>query len=411
MNSPYSTSNKAGKPLWLFVCIAILGVGIASYILLLAFKPAPEQRDPAELIPLVEVSPLQYRESSLLIEGNGIVMPKAAISISTQVSGEIVSLHPNMVSGGAFEKGDLIVQIDPRTYQANLNEAKATQAANQANLDFLNRQVERLRSLRENDFAGEEALEDAINRREQTIAAIARQQAIIENRALDLERASIRAPFTGRIFDESVDLGDIVAPGRELARFYASDEVEIVVSLNADDSVFIPGLWSQVQGDNSTGRQAWITVDHGNNTYQWRGYVHRVESDIDRTTRTVDVVVRIPSPFTPGEPVAESDLPVSLEAPPLLVGMYADVAIEGMTIPGHFVLPVSAVHQDNTLWTVAGENRLQQVSVDFIRQEGNLAVLLAADLPEGTPIIISDIALVTDGMRIQVNPVSPGAIH
>ena len=136
-----------------------------------------------------------------------------------------------------------------------------------------------------------------------------------------------------------------------------------------------------------------------------------MESDIDRTTRTVDVVVRIPSPFTPGEPVAESDLPVSLEAPPLLVGMYADVAIEGMTIPGHFVLPVSAVHQDNTLWTVAGENRLQQVSVDFIRQEGNLAVLLAADLPEGTPIIISDIALVTDGMRIQVNPVSPGAIH
>ena len=268
MNSPYSTSNKAGKPLWLFVCIAILGVGIASYILLLAFKPAPEQRDPAELIPLVEVSPLQYRESSLLIEGNGIVMPKAAISISTQVSGEIVSLHPNMVSGGAFEKGDLIVQIDPRTYQANLNEAKATQAANQANLDFLNRQVERLRSLRENDFAGEEALEDAINRREQTIAAIARQQAIIENRALDLERASIRAPFTGRIFDESVDLGDIVAPGRELARFYASDEVEIVVSLNADDSVFIPGLWSQVQGDNSTGRQAMATIPiNGGDTY------------------------------------------------------------------------------------------------------------------------------------------------
>ncbi|MDG2177016.1 MAG: efflux RND transporter periplasmic adaptor subunit [Gammaproteobacteria bacterium] len=410
MNSPYPTSNKTGKPLWFFVCIAILGAGIASYILLLAFKPAPEQRDPAELIPLVEVSPLQYRESSLLIEGNGIVMPKAAIAISTQVSGEIVSLHPNMVSGGAFEKGDLIVQIDPRTYQANLNEATATQAANQANLDFLNRQVERLRSLRENDFAGEEALEDAINRREQTLASIARQQAIIENRALDLERASIRAPFTGRIFDESVDLGDIVAPGRELARFYASDEVEIVVSLNADDSVFIPGLWSQVQGD-STGRQAWITVDHGNNTYQWRGYVHRVESDIDRTTRTVDVVVRIPSPFTPGEPVVESGLPVSLEAPPLLVGMYADVAIDGMTIPGHFVLPVSAVHQDNTLWTVAGENRLQQVSVDFIRQEGNLAVLLAADLPEGTPIIISDIALVTDGMRIQVNPVSPGAIH
>ena len=313
MISNHSTPKQTGKPLWFFVCIAILGAGIASYILLLAFESAPEQRDPAELIPLVDVSPLQYRDSPLLIEGNGIVVPKAAIALSSQVNGEIVSLHPNMVSGGAFEEGELILQIDPRTYQANLDEAEAIQAANNANLEFLNRQVERLRSLRENDFAGEEALEDSINRRAQTIAAIARQQAIIDNRTLDLERSSIRAPFTGRIYDESVDMGDIVAPGRELARFYASDEVEVVVSLNADDSVFIPDLWTQGQSD-STGRRAWVTVDHGGNSYQWQGYVHRVESDIDRITRTVDVVVRIPAPFTPGTPVAELELPVALEA-------------------------------------------------------------------------------------------------
>ena len=399
--------NKPRKPFWFFVSIAILGIGIASFILLRALKPAPEQRDPAELIPVVQTSPLQHRDSSLLIEGNGMVMPKTAISIQSQVSGEIVSMHPNMVSGGAFQEGEVIVQIDPRTYEANVEEAKATQLANQANLDFLEKQVARLRSLRESDYAGEEVLDDAISRLEQTRASIVRQDAIILSRSLDLERSTIRAPFTGRIFDESIDLGDIVSPGRELARFYASDEVEVVVSLNSDDSVFIPGLWSQ---EDARDRKAWITVNHGGNEYEWEGYLHRVESDIDRTTRTVDVVVRIPAPFTPGIPTGNASLPVTLEAPPLLVGMYSTVAIEGMQIPDHFVLPVSALRQNNTVWTVA-EGILNINPVQPVRQEGDQVVLLAPDLPEGTQIVVSDIALVSDGMRVRVSASAEGAIN
>jgi len=399
--------NKPRKPFWFFVSIAILGFGIASFILLRALKPVPEQRDPTELIPIVQSIPLQHRDSSLLIEGNGMVMPKTAISIQSQVSGEIVSMHPNLVSGGAFDKGELIIQIDPRSYEANLEEAKATQLANQANLDFLEKQVARLRSLRESDYAGEEVLDDAVSRLEQTRASIVRQEAIILSRSLDLERSTIRAPFTGRIFDESIDLGDIVSPGRELARFYASDEVEIVVSLNSDDSVFIPGLWSQ---EDARDRKAWITVNHGGNEYEWEGYLHRVESDIDRTTRTVDVVVRVPDPFTPGIPTSNANLPVILEAPPLLVGMYSTVSIEGMQIPDHFVLPVSALRQNNTVWTVA-EGILSINPVQPVRQEGDQVVLLAPDLPEGTQIIVSDIALVSDGMRVRVSASAKGAIN
>jgi RND family efflux transporter MFP subunit len=407
MSTPPNKPYKPSKPLWFFVCIGILGFGIASFILLRALKPTPEQRDPAELIPVVQTSPLQYRDSSLLISGNGMVTPRAAISVQSQVSGEVVSLHPNLVSGGAFDKGEILIQIDSRTYEANLEEARASQAANRANFDFLEKQVARLRSLRESEYTGEEVFDDAVSRREQTVATIARQEAIIKSRSLDLERTSIRAPFAGRIYDESVDIGDIVSPGKELARFYASDEVEIVVSLNADDSAFIPDLWAT---DKTMNRKAWVTVDHGGNEYEWQGYVHRVESDIDRVTRTVDVVVRIPDPFTPGTPRSASELPVQLEAPPLLVGMYADVAIEGMQIPNHFVIPVSALRQDNTIWTVA-EGILRIEPVQLVRQEGEFVVLLAPGLSEGTQIIISDIALVSDRMRVQVSSSTTGAIN
>lgn len=418
MESTLTKPSKLQKSLWFFVCIAILGAGILIFVLLKALKPVPEQRDSAVLIPTVQTAPLEHRQSPLLVGGSGIVVPTAAISFSSQVNGEIVSLHPNMVSGGAFKKGEVLVQVDSRTFEANLKEAQANQNANQSTLDFISKQLTRLESLMEQGFIGEETLDEAISRRDQTLAAIARQDAIIQNRQLDLERTSIRAPFDGRVYEESVDIGDIVSPGRELARFYASNEVEIVVALNTDDSSFIPGLWQQ---NNDYQRAAWVNVEHGGNTYQWQGYVHRVESDLDRVTRTVDVVVRIPSPFSSGTLMGESSSSVQLEAPPLLIGMYANIAIEGMVLPGHFVIPVSALRRNNTIWTSMSEGILQEKSVEFVRQEGNQAVLLAPDLPEGTPIIVSDIALMTDGMSIKVENIeaasrpleasSAGAIH
>ena len=404
MNSTLNNPSKLQKSLWFFVYIAILGVGFFSFVLLKTLKPVPEQKDSALLIPTVQTAPLQHRQSPLLIDGNGIVVPTAAISVSSQVNGEVISLHPNLVSGGAFKKGEILIQVDRRTFEANLKEAEANQRANQSTLEFITKQLTRLESLMEQGFIGEETLDDAISRRDQTLAAIARQNAIIQNRQLDLERTSIQAPFDGRVYEESVDVGDIVSPGRELARFYASSEVEVIVGLNTDDSSFIPGLWQQQTAQQ---RSAWVTVDHGDNTYQWQGYVHRVESDLDRVTRTVDVVVRIPSPFTAGTLVGNPSSSVELEAPPLLVGMYTNIAIEGMSLPGHFVIPVSALRPNNTIWTSMSEGILKQETVEFVRQEGNQAVLLAPDLPEGTPIIVSDIALMSDGMRIKVENINP----
>ena len=138
----------------------------------------------------------------------------------------------NMVSGGAFNKGELMVRIDPRTFEANLAEAEANQTANRSNLDFINKQLARLQSLFDDGFVGEEGLDEAISRRDQTLAAtIARQEAIIQTAQTGTgTNDDIRAPFDGIVYEESVDLGDIVSPGRELARFYASDELEVIVA-------------------------------------------------------------------------------------------------------------------------------------------------------------------------------------
>ena len=62
-----------------------------------------------------------------------------------------------------------MVRIDPRTFEANLAEAEANQKANRSNLDFINKQLTRLQSLFDDGFVGEEALDEAISRRDQTL--------------------------------------------------------------------------------------------------------------------------------------------------------------------------------------------------------------------------------------------------
>ena len=396
MSPDASVPSRRNRFLWFLIAAALLGTASLAVFLLLRLAPTPRQVVTITQIPQVDTTLLAYRRSPLLVEGSGLVRPRAEILVSAQVNGQVVRLHPSLVSGGYIPRDEVMVEIDSRVYRAALDEARAARAALVSNLDYLEKQVTRLQSLRDSSFVSEENLDDMISRRDQARANLARQDALIVRSELDLEHTSIRAPFSGYIQSESVDVGDIVSPGRELARFYASDGVEIVVSLTADDAAWIPDLWER---HSTVPRLARVQTEYGGRRYEWPAELTRVESDLDRNTRTIDVVLTVADPSQPGEPTGEAPGVVEVSAPPLLVGMYADVVIEGLSLPGHFILPVSAVH-DGAIWVVDSESRLRITPVDIVRQEGNTYVLLAPSLPEGTAIITSAIALVSDGMSV-----------
>jgi RND family efflux transporter MFP subunit len=389
------------KVFWFFVCLAILAAGFVLMNLLRAFAPVPQQVASPVNIPIVDVQPLRLRDSALQIAGQGFVNPVLELALSAQVSGELVAIHPAFKSGGRFGKGEVLLQIDPRAYQAALDEARASVAAEQSNQQLLERQLERALSLRSGSFIDENSLDDIRARRDQSVANLARLQAVQRLRALDLERATLRAPFDGYVLTRSVDVGTVVSPGQELARLYASDGAEVVVALSVQDAALIPDLWTP----DAPERSAVLRVRYGEHEFEWDAYVDRVEADIDRDTRTVDVVLRAREAMRPGRAVA-ADTAVPASAPPLLAGMYAYASIEGMRLPGHFVLPVSAVH-DSAIWVLDPDNRLRVVPVETVRQENGQLVLLAPGLPEGTRVIVSSIALANDGMQVQLRESAP----
>jgi multidrug efflux pump subunit AcrA (membrane-fusion protein) len=145
------------------------------------------------------------------------------------------------------------------------------------------------------------------------------------------------------------------------------------------------------------GDRARVRVAHGAGVYEWPARVERVEAAVDSATRTFNVVVRVDKPGVRGQAV--SGEPAA--APPLLVGMYATVEIAG-TDPGrHALVPRRALRDGGVLWLVGEGGAVSIRPVRLLQESGERAAVSAEGLPEGARVVVSDLKVVTEGMRVR----------
>lgn len=396
------------------MALGILAAGVAAFVALNVLKPRPAVRAPAKQLPLVRVEPVEFRSGALSVTGNGLVKPRVEVVLSAEVSGRVVFVSPNLVTGGAFGANEALLRIDPEPFRAALAQASADRRSAQASLRLAEQLLQRTRELISKGFLSRQTLDERIAARDQAQAALARAEALEKSRSLDLERCVVSAPFEGRVLSERVDLGDTVQPGKELARIYSSDALEIPVSLTDRDIALIADPWA-LQG-RGRGARAEVRVEYGGAVYRWAAHVDRVESAVDSGTRTFNVVVAIDAPDARGKLVgngAQSLRPpteIADAAPPLLVGMYATVDIEGRREGRYAVVPRRALRDGSMLWLVGADDRVAIRPVRLLTETDNRAVVTADGLPDGARVIVSDLKIVTQDMPVRVvSAASPGA--
>lgn len=375
---------------------------MAVFVALNVLKPRPAVRAPAKQLPLVRVAPVEFRSGALAVTGNGLVKARIEIVLAAEVSGRVSFVSPLLVSGGAFEKDTPLVRIDPEPFRAALAQASAERQSAQASLRLAEQLLQRTRDLIAQGFLSRQTLDERIAARDQAQAARARALAIEHSRRIDLERTVIHAPFRGRVLSEKVDPGETVQPGKELARIYADDALEIAVSLSDRDIALAADPWGAKPGGD--GARAVVRVEHGGGIYRWPGIVDRVESAVDSGTRTFNVVVRVDAPGTRGTPVSGP----ADAAPPLLVGMYATVEIEGRHQGRYAIVPRRAVRDGSTLWLVGADDVVSIRPVRLLSETGNHAAVVADGVAEGARVVVSDLRIVTQGMPVRV--VEEGAV-
>lgn len=375
-------------------------------VLLVALRSAPPQDDPSAEAPIVSTTPVELRSGALNVRGSGTVRPPREIDLTAEVGGRIVSVSDAFVSGGTFRTGDVLARIDPADYQSQVRQARA--AVTQRQFEVLQareevgvakEEYERLR--RRADEAPEPdstELGRLLFREPQLRAAEANlesAQAQLETAETNLERTALVAPFDGRIRTTMANQGAYVAPGSPIAQLFSTEQAEVIVPLESRRAALIDGLWRSSARQTDSPRSATVMLNYGGDTYTWNGYVDRVEGALDAQTRTVNVAVRVDAPYDT-RPDSDAD-----DSPPLAVGSYVSVDIEGRSLDTYYAVPRRAVRNDGTVWTVEADTLLVMRDVTVVQHVDDRA-FVTGDLTDGRPVITDDLPVVSDSMAVRL---------
>ncbi len=158
--------------------------------------------------PVVMVSQPVEREVRDYYEYTGRTAAVEAVEVRARVSGYLVKI--NFQEGSVVKKGDLLFQIDPRPFQAVLDQAKGQVAQLEARLARAEADVARDERLLPKGAASQKDLDTAIADRGEARAGIQSARAAVDRAALDLEFTKVMAPISGRISRHLIDEGNLV---------------------------------------------------------------------------------------------------------------------------------------------------------------------------------------------------------
>jgi multidrug efflux system membrane fusion protein len=154
----------------------------------------------------VTTSPVEKSDFPVYLTGLGVVQGFNTVLVRTRVDGQIDKVV--FKEGQLVNQGDLLVEIDPRPYQATLDQAKAKKAQDEANLANANLDLQRFTKLGE--FATRQQTDTQRSTVAQLTAQIAADDAAIFNSQTQLDYTAVKSPITGIASLRQVDIGNIV---------------------------------------------------------------------------------------------------------------------------------------------------------------------------------------------------------
>lgn len=374
--------------------LAIFGGLVLIAVIIRLNPPDTQQREPfTGPMMTVETRVVRGTDYPIMLESYGTVQPRTRSMLVAQVGGQIMSVNENVRGGGFFEQGEVLANIDPRDYEADVRIAEAAlMDARQA----LAEAEARTNQAREDwDRLGNTGeAPDLVMRIPQLEAAKANvisAESALEKAKLDLERTNIVAPFAGRILRKFADVGQVLSPNTEVAEIYATDYVEIRLPLRNRDLPFIelPESYRFADVSRGAGGRVEIRSDLGGEE-TWDAVLVRTEGAIDETARQLHVIAQIDDPFGRDNE----------DQTPIKIGQYVTARLEGKTIPDTLVIPNNAIYQGTYVYIVEGDI-LRRRDIEIAWQNDEEAVI-SAGLVSGDALVTTSLGQVTSGIRVTI---------
>ncbi len=360
--------------------------GIA--ILLMACDQAPQEQAMEMPPPQVTVAKPLLMELTDWDEFTGRLHAVESVEIRPRVSGYLQTV--NFTEGSIVNKGDLLYVIDPRPYQAVLDQARADVVRARAALDLAENDLARAERLYKSRAISEEELDSRSNQKREALASLEAAKAAVTSAELNVEFTHIKSPITGRIGRTRITAGNLVTGGD-----FDSTMLTTIVSLDpvyvyftADEQAVLHYTRMDMAGIRKSSRTTHNPVylrlaDEEDYTHE--GYMDFVDNQIDLATGTLRVRAVI-------------DNPDYLLVP----GMFADVKLQGENQYEAILVPDAAISVDQTIrfvYVLGENNTVERRQIKPGRLEGSLRVIREGIEPDDQ-VIINGIQRVRAGVQV-----------
>jgi len=344
-DSYHARAHRAGKlraACAFFVIAALAGCGSGG-----GEQQAGQQEKP----PLpVDIKTVQPHKVDVFSEYPGRVEGKRTVQVLARVEGILEQRHYE--EGQIVKQGQLLYTIDPKPFQATVNQRKAELASARASLDQARRQWARLRELYRADAVSQAERDQGLSELETSRAAVQQAQANLDSAQIDLGYTKVNAPLSGVTSLRETDEGSLVTNGTQLTTITQLDPVYVLFALPEDDAIARNKAMSMMgeQTRDAATREATIILPTGDE-FPVKGVVDFTQSTINPDTGTVQLRASVKNTDNA-----------------LMPGRYVRARIRLETRTDAIVVPNVAIsdgRQSTQVYTVSQDNKAKAVEVEL----------------------------------------------
>lgn len=233
----------------------------------------------SSIIP-IEASVAKTSELPVYLSALGTVTPSNIINIKTQINGKVIKL--GFEDGQFMKKNDLLVQIDPSLYQAQVDQYEGQLIRDQAILENSKQDLKRYQDLWKQNSVSKQTLDTQVSLVQQNEGTVQLDQGLLENAKVNLAYCSITAPYDGKAGIANVSEGALVqsSDSSPIVVYSAFDPILVLFSV---PEVELPSIIAESKKEN-------LIVEAYDQSFQKllaTGKLVAIDSQIDTTTGTI----------------------------------------------------------------------------------------------------------------------------
>lgn len=371
-----------------YAAVWVLLIVVLGIVALYRAAPTTHVRPARSELPALATIQVRLSSVSPDIASQGVARPQSSLSLSPDSAGEVVHISEGFRSGAWVQQGETLLALDPEPFELDITRRRHEVASARLHLE----KAEASATIARRN-PGRNATDYALNKPQisEARARVNVAQAELDMARRNLKRATLVAPFSGRLDQVHIALGQNLAAGQSVGEIYSAGQMEVRLPVR-DEWLRLMDL-AGANAARALSIPVVLSGQFGGSALHWNGIVTRREGGLSKNQMSWLIAeVNVDSGTVPLEP-----------------GVYVEASIQGRRMEGVAVLPRSVLVDGQSVWRVDETNRISRQPVEWAYRDDQ-AVYINAGLNVGDRVLEKGHGRLFEGAHIKpVNPVSKSA--